>query len=62
MTNEEINEFNEKIKETIMPLVENMKDDEIKDLIKHIEKENTELPEGFGNMLFEQILILKHKK
>ncbi len=61
MTKEEIQEFTNKINETIIPMAENMKDDEIKDLIKHVEKENPELPEGFGNMLYEQILILKNK-
>ena len=61
MTNEEIEEFRNKIQETIIPMANNMKNDEIKDLIKHIEKENPDLPTGFGNMLYEQILILKEK-
>lgn len=60
MTNQEIEEFKNKIMETIIPMAEKMKDDEIKDLINHVEKENPELPTGFGNMLFEQIKILKH--
>ncbi|WP_428022959.1 hypothetical protein [Arcobacter sp.] len=61
MTTEEIKEFKNKISETIMPMAKNMKDDEIKDLIKHVEKENPDLPEGFGNMLYEQVLMLKDK-
>ncbi|PLY11347.1 MAG: hypothetical protein ACNI28_00295 [Arcobacter sp.] len=59
MTNEEIQQFKDKIRETIMPMAENMKDEEIKDLIKHVEKENPDLPEGFSNMLFEQITMMK---
>ncbi len=62
MTTEEISQFREKISETIMPIAQNMKDADIKELIEHIEKENPELPEGFGNMLYEQVLILKYKK
>lgn len=62
MTTEEISQFRRKISETIMPLAANMKDVDIKELIEHIEKENPELPEGFGNMLYEQVLILKYKK
>ncbi len=59
MTNEEIQQFKDKIRETIMPMAQNMKDEEIKDLIKHVEKENPDLPEGFSNMLFEQIVMMK---
>lgn len=54
MTNEEIQQFKDKIRETIMPMAENMKDEEIKDLIKHVEKENPDLPEGFSNMLLNK--------
>lgn len=59
MTNEEIQQFKDKIRETIMPMAQNMKEEEIKDLIKHVEKENPDLPEGFSNMLFEQIVMMK---
>lgn len=61
MTKEEIQEFKNKIRETIMPMAENMKDEDIKELIKHIDKENPDLPTGFSNMLYEQILIMKKK-
>jgi len=60
MTNEEIQEFKNKIEETIMPVAKDMKDEDIKDLINHIEKENPDLPAGFANMLFEQVMMMKH--
>ena len=62
MTSEEIQEFKSKIEETIMPVAINMQDEDIKDLIYHIEKENPDLPAGFANMLYEQVLMLKHNK
>lgn len=60
MTQEEIHEFKETIKRTIIPLVQSMTEDQIKDIIKIVEKQHEELPEGFGNMLYEQILIMKY--
>ncbi len=61
MTTEEITSFTEEIKKTILPHAKNMKDIQIKDIITLVEEQNKDLPEGFGNMLFEEILILKYK-
>lgn len=60
MTLEEELIFIEKIKESILPFVLYKKDEEIKKLINEVEKTNENLPEGFGDMLFEQIIILKY--
>lgn len=60
MTTEEIQEFKYTIAKTIIPIVQNMTEDQIKDIIKVVEREHDELPEGFGNMLYEQILIMKY--
>jgi len=62
MTKEEIEIFKNKITETIMPSAANMNQEQIKNLIQKIEKENPQLPTGFSNMVFEQILILKYNK
>ena len=62
MTIEEEKEFRQKIIDTILPLAINMTEDQIKNIIKVVEKENTSLPIGFGAMLFEQILINKYNK
>lgn len=59
MTQEEIQEFKVTIAQTIMPIAQNMTEEQIKNLIKRVQDENPDLPEGFGNMLFEQILIMK---
>ncbi len=59
MTQEEIQEFKETIAKNIMPLVQNMTEEQIKNTIVNVEKNNPDLPKGFGNMLFEQIMILK---
>lgn len=59
MTQEEIQEFKETIAKNIMPLVQNMTEEQIKNTIANVEKANPDLPRGFGNMLFEQIMILK---
>lgn len=60
MTHEEIEEFKVTIAKTIMPIAQNMTEEQIKNIITAVEKENPELPEGFGNMLFEQILVMKY--
>ncbi|PLY05353.1 MAG: hypothetical protein C0625_15100 [Arcobacter sp.] len=60
MTQEEIQEFKETIATTIMPIVQYMTEEQIKNTIKNVEKNNPELPEGFSNMLYEQILIMKY--
>ncbi|AXH12352.1 hypothetical protein [Halarcobacter bivalviorum] len=60
MTQEEIKEFKETIARTIIPIVQNMTEEQIRDIIKIVEKEHKDLPDGFGNMLYEQILIMKY--
>jgi hypothetical protein len=60
MTKEEIESFKISIAETILPHVKNMNDKRIKEIISHVEKSNPGLPEGFGNMLFEQLVIMKN--
>ena len=62
MTNEEINEFKETITKTIMPHVINMREEQIKNILKNVEEQNPNLPEGFSNMLYEQILIMKYNR
>lgn len=62
MTLEEQQIFFDKIKESILPIVIKMKDDQIHNIIKNVEKTNENLPKGFGNMLFEQILIYKYNR
>lgn len=62
MTIEEQNEFKEKIKELIMPYAINMTEEQIKNIISIVVKENSELPKGFGSMLYEQIILNKYKK
>ena len=59
MTQEEVQEFKVTIAKTIMPITQNMTEEQIKNIISVVEKDNPELPQGFGNMLFEQILIMK---
>jgi hypothetical protein len=62
MTLEEENEFREKIITTILPLAVNMTEDKIRNIILSVEKENVDLPDGFGAMLFEKIIVLKYNK
>ncbi len=62
MTLEEQQQFREKIKETIIPLAINMTEEQIKNIISTVEKSNTDLPVGFGAMLFEQILVHKYNR
>ena len=60
MTQEEIKEFKDTIAKTIIPVVQNMTEEQIRNIIDLVEKEHKDLPEGFGNMLYEQILIMKY--
>ncbi|WP_321471373.1 hypothetical protein [Halarcobacter sp.] len=62
MTKEEIQEFKKTIEKTIMPIVKNMQEKQIKEIIALVEREHPELPEGYGNMLYKQILIMKYNK
>ena len=62
MTIEEEQIFIDKIKETLLPSVIYMKEEEIKKIILSVEEQNENLPEGFGDMLFEQLIILKYNR
>ncbi len=62
MTIEEEQIFIEKIKKTLLPIVIYMKEEEIKKIILSVEEQNENLPEGFGDMLFEQLIILKYNR
>ena len=62
MTIEEEQIFLDKIKETLLPIVIYMKEEEIKKIILSVEEQNENLPEGFGDMLFEQLIILKYNR
>lgn len=59
MTQEEEIEFRQKIIETILPIATNMTEDQIRNIILAVEQENPNLPEGFGSMLFQQIMVQK---
>ena len=39
-----------------------MTEDQIRNIILTVEKENSEILEGFGAMLFEQIMVQKYNK
>lgn len=60
MTQEEIQEFKATIARTIIPVVQNMTEEQIKSIIDVVQREHPELPEGFGSMLYEQILLMKY--
>ena len=62
MTIEEEQIFIDKIKETLLPIVIYMKEEKIKKIILSVEEQNENLPEGFGDMLFEQLIILKYNR
>ncbi|RXJ95937.1 hypothetical protein CRU94_04810 [Arcobacter sp. AHV-9/2010] len=62
MTIEEQQIFIDKIKETILPIAIYLDDDSIKKIIKNVEDTNENLPKGFANMLFEQIIIMKYNR
>jgi hypothetical protein len=59
MTIEEETEFKKKISETILPIAMNMTEEKIRNILEIVEKDNPELPNGFANMLLEQIIIKK---
>lgn len=62
MTLEEEQIFINKIKETILPIAIYLDDESIKKIIKNVEELNETLPKGFGDMLFEEIIILKYNR
>lgn len=62
MTNEEIDQFKLEIYNNIIPHVINMPEEKIVEIIKMVEKDNPDLPKGFGNMLYEQILVIKYRQ
>ncbi|MCT7446706.1 hypothetical protein [Aliarcobacter skirrowii] len=62
MTIEEQQIFIDKIKETILPIAIYLDDDSIKKIIKDVEDTNENLPKGFANMLYEQIIIMKYNR
>ena len=62
MTLEEEKELRQKITDTILPLAMNMTEDQIRNIISTVEKENSEITQGFGAMLFEQIMVQKYNK
>ena len=62
MTLEEETELRQKITDTILPLAANMTEDQIRNIILAVEKDNKEIQEGFGAMLFEQIMVQKYNR
>ena len=62
MTSEEEKELRQKITDTILPLAANMTEDQIRNIILAVEKDNKEIQEGFGAMLFEQIMVQKYNR
>ena len=62
MTLEEEKELRQKITDTILPLAANMSEDQIRNIILAVEKDNKEIQEGFGAMLFEQIMVQKYNR
>ena len=62
MTFQEEKELRQKITDTILPLAVNMTEDQIRSIIMTVEKNNSEIQEGFGAMLFEQIMVQKYNK
>ena len=62
MTIEEEKELRQKITDTILPLAMNMTEDQIRNIISTVERENSEILRGFGAMLFEQIMVQKYNK
>ena len=62
MTLEEEKELRQKITDTILPLAMNMTEDQIRNIISTVEKDNKDIQSGFGAMLFEQIIVQKYNK
>ena len=62
MTKQEEQEFRDKVIQTIFPLVNNMTEDTIKQIMTSVENDNPDLPQGFADMLFQQIMVYKYNK
>ncbi len=62
MTLEEEKELRQKITDTILPLAANMTEDQIRSIILAVEKDNKDIQDGFGAMLFEQIMVQKYNR
>lgn len=62
MTKQEEQEFRDKVTQTIFPLVNNMTEDTIRQIMISVEKDNPDLPKGFADMLFQQIMVYKYNK
>lgn len=62
MTLEEEKKFIDTIKDTILPIAIYMEDEKIFKLLEDVQASNNTLPEGFAQMLFEQIIILKYNR
>ena len=62
MTKQEEQEFRDKVTETIFPLITNMTEDQIKQIMISVENDNPDLPTGFADMLFQQIMVYKYNK
>ena len=60
MTKEEEQEFRDKVAQTIFPLALNMTEDQIRQIIISVDKNNPNLPLGFSDMLFQQIMVYKY--
>ena len=58
MTQEEIKQFQDTIKDTILPLAKNMTNIQVEDIIKSV----PQIDDKFKNMLLEQILVIKNNK
>lgn len=59
MTQDEIIQFQEEIRTTILPNVINMPENKIAEIIDMVARDNPDLPDGFAHMILEQILELK---
>lgn len=60
MTDIEIETFKDTIIETIMPNAKNMNIEQIQNIIKMVIKDNPQMTPAFGDLLLEQILIMKN--
>lgn len=62
MTTEEQKIFVDKINETILPIAIYLNEDEIRKIIDEVVKTNDNISESFGDMLFEQVIVLKYNR